>query len=159
MFGCVAENALENPFLSCFSHFLRIQNKYYYRESKYINNTRNKNQNKKNQNHKTNRERGIERDWFVGATRRWTRWVDLKVVGRSRSGSLTGWVNRFVGSWRDLAGGRGRLIGEWVHGAISPVLGCDSLVLGCVIGAFAGAWMYDRRGVRVREHGEYRRTV
>ena len=96
MFGCVAENALENPFLSCFSHFLRIQNKYYYRESKYINNTRNKNQNKKNQNHKTNRERGIERDWFVGATRRWTRWVDLKVVGRSRSGSLIGWVDRFV---------------------------------------------------------------
>ena len=25
MFGCVPENALENPFLSCFSHFLRIQ--------------------------------------------------------------------------------------------------------------------------------------
>ena len=25
MFGCVAENALENLFLSCFSHFLRIQ--------------------------------------------------------------------------------------------------------------------------------------
>ena len=25
VFGCVAENALENPFLSCFPHFLRIQ--------------------------------------------------------------------------------------------------------------------------------------
>ena len=25
VFGCIAENALENPFLSCFSHFLRIQ--------------------------------------------------------------------------------------------------------------------------------------
>ena len=25
VFGCVAENALENPFLSCFSHFLRIR--------------------------------------------------------------------------------------------------------------------------------------
>ena len=25
VFGCVAENALKNPFLSCFSHFLRIQ--------------------------------------------------------------------------------------------------------------------------------------
>ena len=25
VFGCVPKNALENPFLSCFSHFLRIQ--------------------------------------------------------------------------------------------------------------------------------------
>ena len=25
VFGCFAENALENPFLSCFSHFLKIQ--------------------------------------------------------------------------------------------------------------------------------------
>ena len=95
----------------------------------------------------------------MGATRRWTRWVDLKVVGRSRSGSHTGWVDRFVGSWRDLVGGRGGSIGGWVHGAISPVLGCDSLVLGCAIRALAGAWMCDRRGVRVREDGEYRRTM
>ena len=72
-----------------FPTFSYDANKYYYRESKYINNTRNKNQDKK----KTNRERGTERDRFVGATRRWTRWVDLKVVGRSRSGSLTDWVD------------------------------------------------------------------
>ena len=25
MFGCVAENALKNPFILCFSHFLRVQ--------------------------------------------------------------------------------------------------------------------------------------
>ena len=25
VFGCVPKNPLENPFLSCFSHFLRIQ--------------------------------------------------------------------------------------------------------------------------------------
>ena len=68
----------------------------------------------------------------MGATRRCTRWVDLKVVGRSRSGSLTGWVDRLVGSWHDLAGGRGGSIGGWVRGAISPVLGCDSSVLGSV---------------------------
>lgn len=56
----------------------------------------------------------------MGATHRWTRWVDLRVLGQSRSGSLTGWIDRFVGSW--------------VHGAISPMLGCDSPVLGCAIG-------------------------
>ena len=27
----------------------------------------------------------------------WTRWVDLKVVARSRSGSLTGWSDLGVG--------------------------------------------------------------
>ena len=59
----------------------------------------------------------------MGATRVWTRWVNLKVVGQSGSGSLTGWVDRFVGSWRDLTGGRGGSIGGWVRGAISPVLG------------------------------------
>ena len=36
-----------------------------------------------------------------------------------------GWVDRFVGSWRDLAGGRGRSISSWVHGAISPSCGGD----------------------------------
>ena len=36
-----------------------------------------------------------------------------------------GWVDRFVGSWRDLAGGRGRSISSWVHGAISPSRGRD----------------------------------
>ena len=66
------------------------------------------------QNHKTNRERGTERDRFVGATHRWTRWVDLKVVGRSRSGSLTGWVDWFVGSWRDLTGAGVQLAGAWI---------------------------------------------
>ena len=25
VFGCFAENAIDNPFLSCFSHFLKIQ--------------------------------------------------------------------------------------------------------------------------------------
>jgi len=62
-------------------------------------------------------------------------------VGRSRNGSLTGWVNRFVGSWHDLAGGRGGSIGGWVHGMIR---------------ALTGAWMCDWRGVCVREDGEYR---
>ena len=87
----------------------------------------------------------------MGATRQWTRWVDLKVVARSRSGSLTRWVDQFMGSWRDLTGGRGGSIGGWVRGAISPMLGCDSPVLGCTIRALTGAWMCDRRGVRVRE--------
>ena len=36
-----------------------------------------------------------------------------------------GWVDRFVGSWHDLAGGRGRSISSWVHGAISPSCGGD----------------------------------
>ena len=108
MFGCVAENALENPFLSCFSHFLRIQNKYYYRESKYINNQRNKNQNKKIKTPKTNHKRGTsiterETDRFVGdlVVATWTRWVDLKVVARSRSGSLIGWSDLEVGCSHD----------------------------------------------------------
>ena len=52
--------------------------------------------------------------------------------GRSRSGSLTGWVDRFVGSWRDLAGGRGGLIGGWVRGAISLVDEVGRLVGGFV---------------------------
>ena len=34
-------------------------------------------------------------------------------VGRSKSGSLTGWVDRFVGLWHDLAGGQGGSIGAW----------------------------------------------
>ena len=84
----------------------------------------------------------------MGATHRWTRQVDSKVVGRSRSGSLTGWVDWFVGSWRDLTGGWGGSIGGWVRGAISPVdevggfmarsrqwTRCDSPMLGSV-------WVY-----------------
>ena len=51
-------------------------------------------------------------------------------VGRSKSGSLTGWIDQFVGLWRDLAGGRGGLIGAWDRGVISPVLGCDLPMLG-----------------------------
>ena len=78
----------------------------------------------------------------MGATRRWMRWADLKVVGRSRSGSLTRWVDQFEGSWRDLVGGRGGSIGGWVRG-----------------GALASAWMCNQRGVHVREDGEYCRTV
>ena len=80
-------------------------------------------------------------------------------MGRSRSGSLTGWVDRFVGLWRDLAGGRGGSISGWVRGAISLMLGCDSPVLGCAIGALANAWMCDWRGVHVREDGKYCRTM
>ena len=37
-------------------------------------------------------------------------------VGRSKSGSLTGWIDQFVGLWRDLADGRGgvdRCVGSW----------------------------------------------
>ena len=96
----------------------------------------------KNQNHKTNHERGTKRDRFVGVTRWWTRWVD-----------------RFVVSWGDLAVGQGGLIGGWVRGAISPMLGCDLSVLGCAIGALSSAWMCDWRGVHVREDGEYCRTM
>ena len=64
-----------------------------------------------------------------------------------------------MGSWRNFAGGRGGSIGGWVRGAISSVLGCDLPVLGCAIEALVGAWMCDWRGVRVREDGEYCRTV
>ena len=59
VFGCVLENALENPFLSCFSHFPRIQTNII-TKNQNTETQRNKNQNKKNQNHKTNRERGVE---------------------------------------------------------------------------------------------------
>ena len=37
-------------------------------------------------------------------------------MGRSKSGSLTGWVDRFVGLWHDLAGGQGGSIGAWDRG-------------------------------------------
>ena len=74
----------------------------------------------------------------MGATHQWTRWIDLGVghslggsidswvrgvispvdeVGRlvggfaARSCRWTRWVDRWVGSWCDLAGGRGGLIG------------------------------------------------
>lgn len=33
--------------------------------------------------------------------------------------------DRFVGSWRDLTGGRGGSIGSWVRGTISPSRGRD----------------------------------
>ena len=78
----------------------------------------------------------------MGATRRWTRWVDLGVghslggsigswvhdaispvdeVGRSvgrfvvRSRQWTRWVDRWVGSWRDLTGVgvRGAILSDW----------------------------------------------
>ena len=45
---------------------------------------------------------------FVSRSRQWTRWVD-----------------RFLGSWRDLTGGRGGSISSWVRGAISPSRGGD----------------------------------
>ena len=52
---------------------------------------------------------------------------------RMRDGSINSWVrgvispshggdedgDQFVGSWRDLAGGRGGMIGSWVRGVIS----------------------------------------
>ena len=50
----------------------------------------------------------------MGVTRRWTRWVDLKVAAQSRSGSLIGRVNRFVGLWHDLASAGVRLVGAWM---------------------------------------------
>ena len=40
-------------------------------------------------------------------------------------GEDEGWVDRFVGSWRDLAGGGGGSIGSWVCGVISPLHGGD----------------------------------
>ena len=70
----------------------------------------------------------------MGATRQWMRWVDLG-VGHSLGGSIS--------SWRDIANGQGGSIGGWVRGAILLVLGCDSPVLGCAIGALASAWMCD----------------
>ena len=41
-----------------------------------------------------------ERDRFVGdlVVATWTRWVNLKMAARSRSGSLTGWSDLGVGS-------------------------------------------------------------
>ena len=94
MFGCVAENALKNPFLSCFSHFFRIQTNIII-----------KIKNKK------------------------------KLKSQDRSGR-----DRFVGSSMRMRDGS---IGSWVRGAILLVLGCDSPVLGCAIGALASAWMCD----------------
>ena len=103
VFSCVLKNALENTFLLGFSHFPKIQNKYYYRKSQYINTKRNK-----NQNHM--RERKRERDQFMGdlvvaaVVSTWTQWVDLRVTAwsrrrsptmvRSRSGSFTQWSNQ-----------------------------------------------------------------
>ena len=43
-----------------------------------------------------------ERDRFGGdGSGTWTRWVDLKVVARSRSGSLIGWFDLEVGCSHD----------------------------------------------------------
>ena len=44
-------------------------------------------------------------------------------ISPSRGGDEDG--DRFVGSWRDLADGRGGSISSWVHGAISPSRGGD----------------------------------
>ena len=44
-------------------------------------------------------------------------------ISPSRGGDEDG--DRFVGSWRDLAGGRGESINSWVRGAISPSRGGD----------------------------------
>ena len=94
VFGCVAKNALENPFLSCFSHFLRIQT-----------NTITKIKTKK-------------KKFKI------TRPIEARSV-RGFVGEDEGWVDRFVGSWRDLAGGRGGSISSWVRGVISPSHGGD----------------------------------
>ena len=146
MFGCIPKNALEN-ILQCLVVLLKmLQKTYFYHVShiflgskqillqriKIYKQHKKQKSKQKNQNHKTNHERGTKRDRFVGVTRWWTRWVDLKVASRFRSGSLTRWVDRFVSSWGDLVVGQGGLIGGWVRGAISSVLGCDSPVLGSV---------------------------
>ena len=129
MFGCIPKNDLEN-ILQCLVVLLKmLQKTYFYHVShiflgskqillqriKIYKQHKKQKSKQKNQNHKTNHERGTKRDRFVGVTRWWTRWVD-----------------RFVVSWGDLAVGQGGLIGGWVRGAISPVLGCDSPVLGSV---------------------------
>ena len=110
MFGCIPKNDLEN-ILQCLVVLLKmLQKTYFYHVShiflgskqillqkiKIYKQHKKQKSKQKNQNHKTNCERGTERDRFMGLTRHWTRWVDLKVVGRSRSGSLIGWVDRFV---------------------------------------------------------------
>ena len=40
-------------------------------------------------------------------------------------GEDEGWVDRFVGLWRDLPGGGGGSIDSWVRCAISPSRGGD----------------------------------
>ena len=58
-------------------------------------------------------------------------------------GEDKGWVDWFVGSWRDLADGRGGSIGSWVHGAISSSHGGDEDG-----NRFVGLWrdLVSRRG-------------
>jgi len=58
-----------------------------------------------------------ERDRFVGdlvvatVVATWTRWVNLKVAARSRSGSLAGWSDLGVGC--SHGGQIGSRVGQW----------------------------------------------
>ena len=67
---------------------------------------------------------------FVAQSRQWTRWVDRfvglwvrDVISPSRGGDEDG--DQFMGSWCDLASGRGGSISSWARGAISPSRGED----------------------------------
>ena len=115
VFGCVAKNALENPFLSCFSHFLRIQT-----------NTITKIKTKKK--FKITRPigaRSVRR--FVGSSVRmrdglidsWVRGAISLVdeVGRSVRGFVA-WSHRRMEGTRTV-------FGSWVRDAISPSRGGD----------------------------------
>ena len=92
------------PIFIMFPTFSYDANKYYYRESKYINNTRNKNQNKKIK---------ITIPIVREGQREIGSWVRL--IG-GRDGSIWRW-------WVDLGVGHslGGSISSWVHGTISPV--------------------------------------
>ena len=81
MFGCFAENALENPFLSCFSHFLKIQtNIITYKQHKK------QKSKQKHHFHKLN-ERGKKEREIEG--KRESEWMEAAVV---RSGGFGGGV-------------------------------------------------------------------
>ena len=104
MFGCVAENAIEN-------HFYHVS--HIFLGSKQILLQRNKiyKQHKKQKSKSQDRycERGTEKDRFVGATRQWTRWVDLG-VGHSLGGSISSWVRGAISSMDKV----GRSVGGFV---------------------------------------------
>ena len=104
VFGYVAENAIEN-------HFYHVS--HIFLGSKQILLQRNKiyKQHKKQKSKSQDRycERGTEKDRFVGATRQWTRWVDLG-VGHSLGGSISSWVRGAISSMDKV----GRSVGGFV---------------------------------------------
>ena len=141
VFGCIVENTLETPSFSCSNIFLGSKQILLQRIKIY----------KQHKKQKSKQKIKITRPIVREGQRKIGLWVWL---ADGRGGSIWRW-------WVDLGVGHslGGSIGSWVCGTISPVLGCDSSVLGCAIRALIGAWMCDRRGVHVREDGEYCRTM